>query len=150
MKVFISGSISRKTLSENEIALLVQIIERKSVILIGDAYGVDRVVQQWLAECGYRDVIVYFAGEKPRNNVGKWQTRNIPNPENLTGRSRYQLKDKAMADDCDCGMMFWNFKSKRTQANIDYMEALGKYYLVLGGKGLGGGNWHKFNNMVIL
>jgi len=111
---------------------------------------VDRAVQQYLSEQNYQDVIVYFSGETIRNNIGNWQTKHIPNPENLTGRIRYQLKDKAMADDCDCGMMFWNFKSKGTQANIDYMETLGKYYLVLGRKGLGGGNWHKINNMIIL
>jgi len=150
MKVFISGSISTKALSKNAIAYMEELAERNCTILIGDAHGVDRAVQQYLSEQNYQNVIVYFSGETIRNNIGNWQTKHIPNPENLKGRSRYQLKDKAMADDCDCGMMFWNFKSKGTQANIDYMEAHGKYYLVLGGKGLGGGNWHKINNMVIL
>jgi len=127
-KIFISGSISRKSLSDSELACLEQIVENENIILIGDAYGADRAVQQWLAERDYRAVIVYFAGENPRNNVGKWQTRNIPNPENLEGRSRYQLKDKAMADECDCAVMFWDGKSKGTKDNMDYMDKLNKKY----------------------
>jgi hypothetical protein len=150
MKVFISGSISKKTLSKNAIEYMEQITEGNRTILIGDAHGVDRAVQQYLSEKNYKNVIVYFSGKEIRNNIGNWQTRQIPNPENLSGRSRYQLKDKAMAEDSDCGMMFWDGKSKGTQANIDSMEKLGKYYLVLCGKGLGGGNWHKINNMIIL
>jgi hypothetical protein len=150
MKVFISGSISKKTLSKNAIAYLEEIVERNRTILIGDAYGVDKFVQQYLHERNYQNVVVYFSGEELRNNIGNWQTKQIPNIENLTGRSRYQLKDKAMADDCDCGMMFWDGISKGTKANIEYMEQLGKYYLVLSGRGLGGGNWHKINDMIIL
>ena len=150
MKIFISGSISTRSLSKNAIDYMEQIVEGNRVILIGDAHGVDRAVQQYLFEQNYLNVIVYFSGEAGRNNIGTWQTKQIPNPENLTGRSRYQLKDKVMADDCDCGMMFWDGRSKGTKANIDYMEMLGKYYLVLSGGGLGGGNWHKINDMVIL
>jgi len=130
MKVFISGSISTKSLSKNAIAYLEQIVEGNRTILIGDAPGVDSAVQQYLFEQRYQNVFVYFSGGEIRNNIGNWQTRKIPNPENLSGRSRYQLKDKAMADDCDYGMMFWDGRSKGTKANIDYMEALGKYYLV--------------------
>jgi len=92
---------------------------------------------------------VIISGEEIRNNIGSWKTRQIPNPENLSGRSRYQLKDKAMADDCDCGMMFWDGRSKGTKDNIEYMEALGKYYLVLSRGFLSGGNWHKSNDMII-
>ena len=150
MKVFISGSISTKSLSKNAIEYMEQVVEGNRIILIGDAHGVDRAVQQYLCEQNYQNVIVYFSGEAVRNNIGNWQTKQIPNPENLTGRSRYQLKDKAMADDCDCGMMFWDGRSKGTQANIDYMEKLGKYYLVLGGGYLSCGNMDKINDMVIL
>jgi hypothetical protein len=112
MKVFISGSISIKSLDEDELGALEQVIEGNRDILIGDAYGVDKAVQQILAVQNYQSVTVYFSGEKPRNNIGNWQTKQIPNPENLTGRSRYQLKDKAMADDCDSAIIFWDGKAK--------------------------------------
>ena len=134
MNVFISGSISIKSLRTDDRAVLEQIIKDNCTILIGDAYGVDKAVQQILAECDYHSVIVYFTGEKPRNNLGNWQTRRICNPENLTGRSRFQLKDKAMAKDCDSGIMFWDGKSKGTQHNMDYMDKLGKYYLITNGE----------------
>ena len=130
-KVFISGSISRKRLSENAIACLKRMIEDHCTILIGDAFGVDRAVQQYLSEQNYRNVIVYFSGGKPRNNTGAWQTKQIPNPDHLTGRSMYQLKDKAMADDCDSGMMFWDGKSKGTKDNMEYMGRIGKNILCL-------------------
>ncbi|MDL2228371.1 hypothetical protein LJC30_05740 [Odoribacter sp. OttesenSCG-928-L07] len=130
MKVFISGSISIKRLSRDEFAALEQLVEGKPVILIGDAFGVDKAVQQYLAKRNYQNVIVYYSGEKIRNNLGNWHTKQIFNTENLTGRPLYQLKDKAMADDCDNGIMFWNGKSKGTKANIDYMHELGKYYIV--------------------
>jgi len=129
-KVFISGSISIKSLDEEQRTVIEQVVETNHTILIGDAYGVDKAVQQYLTEKDYRSVIVYFSGEKARNNIGNWQTKQISNPENLTGRSRYQLKDKAMANDCDCGIMFWDGKSKGTKFNMDYMKNLGKDFLV--------------------
>ena len=129
MKVFISGSISIKSLKD-DITVIEQIVEAGDTILIGDAFGVDRAVQQYLAEQNYRSVIVYFSGEKLRNNIGNWQTKQIPNPENLTGRNQYQLKDKAMADDCDSAVMFWDCKSKGTKQNMEYMDDIGKHYRV--------------------
>ena len=128
MKIFISGSIGIKSLSEMEILHLDEIIANKHTVLIGDAYGVDKLVQEYLSEQNYEDVIVYFSGEKVRNNKGNWNMKQCLNPENLTGRSFYQMKDKAMADDCDCGLMFWNGKSKGTKHNIVYLERLNKCF----------------------
>jgi hypothetical protein len=148
MNIFISGSISIKSLRKNDIAALEQIVEGNHTILIGDANGVDKAVQQYLFEQKYQKVMVYFSGLKLRNNIGNWQTKQIFNPENQTGRMCYQLKDKAMADDCDSGIMFWDGKSKGTKHNIGYMDKLGKYYLVWDGVGLNVGNIHKINEMV--
>ena len=131
MKLFISGSISIKKLRDIDKAALEQVIKYNPTILIGDAYGVDKAVQQILADRNYNPVIVYFSGEKIRNNIGNWQIKQIHNPDNLTGRSRYQLKDKAMADDCDCGLMFWDGKSKGTQDNMICLGQLGKRYRVV-------------------
>jgi uncharacterized protein YbbC (DUF1343 family) len=150
MKVFISGSISKRKLNKIEKTYLECIVEGKRTILISDAFGVDKAVQQYLFEQNYRNVIVYFSDEKPRNNIGNWQTKQIANPENLTGRSRYQLKDKAMAEDCDSGLMFWDGKSKGTKANIDYMEELGKYHLYLSGRFAYAGHLDKMNSMIPL
>jgi hypothetical protein len=129
-KVFISGSISMKWLEEKYIQYLENIVSRNHTVLIGDAYGVDKAVQQYFAKHNYQKVIVYFSGEKVRNNIGNRQTKQISNPENLTGKARYQLKDKAMADDCDFGIMFWDGKSKGTKHNMDYLDKLSKDYFV--------------------
>ena len=86
MKVFISGSISIKTLRENDIPYIEQLIESNRTILIGDAYGIDKAVQEYLYKNEYKNVIVYYSGENIRNNIGSWQTKQIPNPDNLTGR----------------------------------------------------------------
>ena len=150
MKVFISGSISIKSLREDDISPLEQLVEDNRHILIGDAFGIDKAVQEYLFRCNYKNVTVYFSGEKARNNIGNWQTKQISNPENLEGRSRYQLKDKAMAYDCDSAIMFWDGKSKGTEHNIDYVDKLEKYYLVWTDTGLSVGNMHKMNDMIIL
>ena len=158
MKVFISGSISLKTFYTTPVE---ELVERNRTILIGDACGIDKAVQQYLYEQKYQNVIVYFSGDKVRNNIGYWQTKQIPNPDNLTGKSRYQLKDKAMADDCDSAIMFWDGKSKGTKHNRDYVEKLDKYFLVWIYDpsflvwtdipfSLICGNMHKINNMVML
>lgn len=131
MKVFISGSISIKKLREFDFPDLEELVEENQTILIGDAHGIDKAVQEYLYRIGYRNVIVYYAGEMIRNNIGNWQSRHISNPNNLTGRLLYKLKDKAMGDDCDTALMFWDGKSKGTQQNIDYVDKLGKYFTVV-------------------
>lgn len=150
MKVFISGSISIKSLRENDIPFLEQIIEGNRTILIGDAFGLDKAVQEYMHKNEYRNVIVYYSSECIRNNIGEWKTKQIPNPDNLSGRLLYKLKDKAMGDDCDLALMFWDGKSKGTQQNIDYLDELDKYYLVLTEDSLCVGNIHKINNMTML
>ncbi|MDR1717246.1 MAG: hypothetical protein LBS20_15545 [Prevotella sp.] len=150
MKVFISGSISIKSLNKRNVAYIEQIIEGNCTVLIGDAYGIDKAVQEYLLQSGYPDVIVYFSGEKVRNNAGNWQVKQCLNPENLTGRDLYQLKDKAMAVDCDCGLMFWDGHSKGTKHNMDYMESLDKYFLVLCDGIPAVYNIHNRSNMLIL
>ncbi|MDH6344298.1 hypothetical protein M2480_003191 [Parabacteroides sp. PFB2-12] len=150
MKVFISGSISIKRLRENDIPFLEEIIEGNRTILIGDAFGLDKAVQEYLCKNEYQDVVVYYSGENIRNNVGGWPTRQIPNPENLTGRLLYKLKDKAMGDDCDSALMFWDGKSKGTEQNMTYLDELDKYYLVITEDSLSVCNMHNINNMIML
>ena len=88
-------------------------------------------MQEYLLKCNYRDVIVYFSGEKIRNNLGNWQTRQNLNPENLTGKSFYQIKDEAMAKACDCGFFFWDGKSKGTKHNMNCLDEHNKQYIVV-------------------
>jgi hypothetical protein len=131
MKIFIFGSISIKTLDSQAISLLDSIMANGQAVLTGDAFGVDKLVQQYLFEHNYQSVIVYYAGDTIRNNVGNWQTRQINNGNNLKGRKLYQLKDTAMAQDADCGLMIWDGKSRGTKFNIEKMSKLGKKITLL-------------------
>lgn len=150
MKVFISGSISIKKLRKYDLPFLEQLIEGNRTILIGDAYGIDKAIQEYLHKNDYQNVIVYYSGENIRNNIGNWKTKQISNPDHLTGRLLYKLKDKAMGDDCDSALVFWDGRSKGTQQNMEYLDELYKYYLVLSGNGLSARNMHNINNMIML
>ena len=130
MKVFISGSISIKTLPQIAKEKLNKIISQGLTVIIGDANGIDSLVQSYLAEQKYSDVIIYHAGSNIRNNIGNWPTISVPT-QNLTGRALYTLKDKKMALDADFGMMIWDGKSKGTQANIQEMTKFGKHFYVI-------------------
>jgi hypothetical protein len=87
------------------------------LILIGDANGADKAVQQYLAERQYPSVAV-FCMEKPRNNVGAWVTRNIEPPSDRKGFAYYAAKDSVMANEAKCGVMLWDGGSKGTLNNI--------------------------------
>jgi hypothetical protein len=136
MKIFISGSISINKLPSLSLEKIDSIIEKNYRIIIGDAKGVDLLVQEYLLKKNYKEVIVYFIGENIRNNVGKWETKQIiANPENKKGRQLYIVKDKAMANDADYGLMIWDGKSKGTLGNINEMKRLNKqFYVILNGK----------------
>ena len=150
MKVFISGTTGTESLNENDLAFLEQIVEGNRTILIGDIFGIDKAVQEYLLTCNYRHVIVYHLGEKVETNIGSWKTKQILNTENLTKKSLQRIKDKAMAEDCDSGLFFCNGESESTKHAMDCMDRLDKYYLVLSEGGLGVGNMHKINNMIML
>lgn len=131
MKVFVSGSISIKKLPQIAVEKLDSIIAHNFTVLVGDANGVDRLIQEYLKQKSYPNVCVYYAGNKIRNN---WQMVNIVS--NLTGRALYTQKDKKMAQDSDYGMMIWDGKSKGTRANIDEMCKYGKHFYVIQNEGI--------------
>jgi hypothetical protein len=53
-----------------------------------------------------------------RNNVGHWPTREIDAPRGAKGFEYYSLKDRAMADAAEYGLMLWDGKSKGTVNNV--------------------------------
>lgn len=81
-KVFIGGSRRVTRLSTEVRKRLHQIIDRQLPVLIGDANGADKAVQQYLQNRGYGSVEVFCVGENCRNNLGHWKIRAIvPPPE---------------------------------------------------------------------
>ncbi|MFH1931890.1 MAG: hypothetical protein ABIN18_09915 [Pseudomonadota bacterium] len=131
MKVFISGSISIKKLPKCALEKLDNIINREYSILIGDAKGVDSLVQKYLLKKKYRNITVHYAGKRIRHNYGNWNTRKIDSTNNEKGRELYTLKDIAMANDTDYGLMIWDWKSEGTLNNINMMKKSNKKFFVV-------------------
>lgn len=68
-------------------------------IFIGDAPGVDLLVQVFLSEENYHKVVVYYACGKARNNIG-FKTQ--------CGFDSYVARDRAMCSDADFGLTIWD------------------------------------------
>ncbi len=118
MKVFIGGSIAIDYLDYNVQDELDKYMQGELEILIGDAYGIDSLVQKYLTENSYENVTVYASNGRARNNIGGWKVQAIDVPSYVHGREFYTQKDMAMTADCDFGFMIWNEESKGTQENI--------------------------------
>jgi hypothetical protein len=132
MNIFISGSISINILPSLAIEKIDSIIEKNYKILIGDAKGVDLLVQEYLFKKKYNNVIVYFIGENIRNNTGNWEFNQIFEDTCIKkSRKLYTVKDIAMAKDADYGLMIWDGKSKGTLNNIIEMKNQTKRFFVI-------------------
>ena len=104
MNVFIGGSRAVSKLNAVIRARLDDLIKRGCTILIGDANGADKAVQQHLAEANYPNVVV-FCMEECRNNVGNWLTRSIEPPSKRRDFTYYAAKDLVMPIEAQCGVM---------------------------------------------
>ena len=129
MNVFIGGSRAVSKLNAPLRERLDDLMQRGDTILIGDANGADKAVQQYLADSDYRNVIV-FCMEECRNNIGEWTTRNVEPPSDRKDFSYYAAKDFIMAQEAKCGVMLWDAKSKGTLQNMLNLVGAGKRTLV--------------------
>jgi hypothetical protein len=93
-------------------------IEKGFQILVGDANGADKAVQRYLADRSYPNVLVHCMKDHCRNNVGNWPTREVAAPRGAKGFDYYSLKDRAMAEAAEYGLMLWDGKSKGTINNV--------------------------------
>ncbi|MFA5518694.1 MAG: hypothetical protein WDA74_05500 [Spirochaetota bacterium] len=131
MRVFISGSISIKKLPKYALHKIDNIIKKDYHVFVGDAKGVDSIVQKYLQKKNYQNVIVYYAGNEIRNNYGNWETKQVNNSSKKKGRELYTLKDIEMANDADFGLMIWDGKSEGTLNNISMMKLRNKRFFVV-------------------
>ena len=93
-------------------------IDGKFQILVGDAAGVDKAVQGYLADRAYGNVVVHCMDGSCRNNVGHWPARRVAAPPGTRGFNYYSTKDRVMADAAEYGLMLWDGKSKGTINNV--------------------------------
>jgi len=88
------------------------------MVIIGDANGSDKAIQQYLAAKNYKNVVVFCMGDHCRNNLGNWPTRHISPGHDRKDFAYYAAKDLEMAKEASCGFMLWDGKSKGTLNNI--------------------------------
>jgi hypothetical protein len=130
MNIFIGGSRAVSKLNAALRARLDEVVINPGhTVLIGDANGADKAVQQYLAQRQYSKVVV-FCMDSPRNNIGAWPTRTIDPPSGKRDFAYYAAKDSVMAKEAKCGLMLWDGKSKGTLNNILNLTGEGKRTLV--------------------
>jgi hypothetical protein len=118
-KVFIAGSRSLSRLSKDILRRIDNIIEKDLTILVGDANGIDKAVQQYLWQRDYNKVVVYCMEGGCRNNVGHWRTKTIPAAEpSRRDFAYFSTKDRAMVREADYGLMLWDGQSRGTLTSI--------------------------------
>lgn len=139
--VFLSGSRKIGRLNEEIRLRIDSMIEKRLGLVIGDANGADKAMQAYLAESDYRDVTVYFVGDAPRNNIGRWPEKHVLAHESLSGRDYYAQKDKHMSTLADFGFILWNGQSAGSVQNmlwllsdkkkvVVYLSPQGRFYNV--------------------
>jgi adenine-specific DNA-methyltransferase len=82
-----------------------RIIERELPVVIGDANGADKAMQQYLHSRGYRNVEVFCSDAHCRNNVGEWTVRSIADATRERVFRFYSAKDQEMAEAATVGFM---------------------------------------------
>ncbi len=129
-RVFIQGSRRISRLSPESQKRLDNIIERGMTVLVGDANGADRIVQQYFARRRYANVRIYCMNGDPRNNVGHWEVVAVKSERAEKDFAFYSQKDSRMCDEADCGFAIWDGKSKGTLNSVVKLVEQGKKALV--------------------
>jgi len=120
VKVFISGSIAIGKLSNDVKESIDKIIANNLQILVGDADGIDTMVQKYCVEKSYLNVTVYSIFPMPRYRASaSFEMKRVFVSEEIKKeRERQQEKDKMMTLDSDYSLIIWDGKSKGSYANI--------------------------------
>lgn len=129
-RVFIGGSRRVTRLGAEVRRRLDNIVAKEFAIVIGDANGADRAVQQYLKSVGYANVEVFCTNGVCRNNLGGWATRAVVAPQGTRNFSYYAVKDEQMANEASLGFMIWDGKSKGTLANVQRLVGRQKRVLL--------------------
>lgn len=129
MHVFFSGNRSITTLGPSVSRMLIDVLESTDVILVGDAVGVDTIIQH-SAETSDLPYTVYYSGQRPRNMCnGRVTTQYVPAMGN--GKAWHTCKDIAMSEQCDMHVGFVDqqnpaWKRSGTVANHNRVIGMGK------------------------
>lgn len=120
-RLFISGSRSITTLTAMLRETLDKVMSQSPTVMIGDADGADALVQNYLADKGYRNVIVCHSGYRLRNCIGDWPTQLVESTARPGTREFYTAKDVVMADAATIGLALWDGMSRGALRNMIHM-----------------------------
>lgn len=124
--VFIAGSLSIKNINQSFLSRIDNIINENLPIIIGDADGVDRSIQEYLTYKNYQNVTVYYSGNQLRNNIGRWSTEQVLTEFQEGTKKFFTAKDMAMIASASYGLMLWDVKSTGTLKNVIELICLNK------------------------
>lgn len=127
--IFISGSRSITKLNAQVLRRIDKIMQQKDHIYVGDADGVDCMVQKYLHQERYPEVTVFCAGNTYRNNIGQWSVQYV-DAGTAKGRAFFTVKDKKMAELADFALVVWDGQSQGSYANMREMLKYGKKTMV--------------------
>ena len=128
--VFLGGSRHISRLNDQFRQRLDNIIEKEFPVIVGDANGADKAIQQYLDERRYQFVEVFCSGADCRNNIGNWTKRSIAAETRYRDARFYAEKDRAMAQEATVGLMVWDGKSRGTLFNAFRLLQQGKMVLI--------------------
>jgi hypothetical protein len=129
-KVFFGGSRRLGRLNPQVKSRAENMITEGLQILVGDANGVDKAIQAFFSERGYDNVVVFYAGDLCRNNLGHWSMRDIKVDRARRDFRFFTAKDIAMSDEADYGFMIWDGESQGTVNNVLNLLERGKKVVV--------------------
>ena len=124
--VFIGGSRHVSRLPAQVKDRLNNVIRSGCHVVVGDANGADKAVQKHLLDASYDKVTVFCSGERDRNNLGQWPTRQVAPALGAKGFQFYAAKDREMALEADFGLMIWDGASAGTVLNVLRLVRAGK------------------------
>jgi hypothetical protein len=116
--VMLGGSRRISKLPADVRLRLDRLVERKLMVVVGDANGADKAFQQHFASISYPAVEVFCAGSVPRNNQGRWPCRQVSTTAKPGTFDFYAAKDKLMAEEATVGFMLWDGESAGTVLNV--------------------------------
>lgn len=118
--VFISGSISIKSLPPQVVESLNTMMAKQLTIFVGDAPGIDTLVQDLCNANNYFNVLIYTITSSPRYIANQeFNFKHIFVDQDIKKeRERQGYKDRAMTDDSDYSLVVWDGSSKGSYSNI--------------------------------
>lgn len=135
--VFVSGSSKtqskdsgyyRKRLNKELRKQLDLYIEENANIIVGDAPGIDRQVQNYLNKKVYRNVEIFGPGKQVRYSANKnWKTNPIDSDYDIGSPEWLAVKDIKMSELATEGLaVILDEGAKATRNNISRMQTAGK------------------------